>query len=198
DDLRPPRARRPRPEAQRLRPEPLPRDAAAPVPRPRARPRSTGPAARRTCLGPRSAGPRRAPRAAPGAAQPRQDDPHQQPHPPGAVPPGHRAGRGGEQPARPAGRGRMTALVARLRARPPLMPGISAILVKDLRGRMRGRRAFLTLTVYLILLAGIGWMIERVTEQNFVAMQSCIGCGGQATFASASIGRSVFDGILIL
>jgi len=92
----------------------------------------------------------------------------------------------------------MTALVARLRARPPLMPGISAILVKDLRGRMRGRRAFLTLTIYLILLAGIGWMIERLTEQSFVAMQSCIGCGSQATFASASIGRSVFDGILML
>jgi ABC-type transport system involved in multi-copper enzyme maturation permease subunit len=89
----------------------------------------------------------------------------------------------------------MTALVQRLRARPPLMPGISAILVKDLRGRMRGRRAFLTLTIYLILLAGVGWMIERLIEQNVV--QSCFGCG-QSTFASATIGRGVFDGILML
>ena len=88
----------------------------------------------------------------------------------------------------------MTALVARLRARPPLMPGISAILVKDLRGRMRGRRAFLTLTIYLILLAGIGWMIERLIEQN---VASCFGCV-QTTLASASIGRGVFDGILML
>jgi len=89
----------------------------------------------------------------------------------------------------------MTALVQRLRARPPLMPGISAILVKDLRGRMRGRRAFLTLTIYLILVGGIGWMIERLLEQNVVA-NSCFGC--QSTFASASIGRGVFDGILML
>jgi ABC-2 type transport system permease protein len=91
----------------------------------------------------------------------------------------------------------MTAFVQRLRARPPLMPGISAILAKDLRGRMRGRRAFLTLTVYLILLAGIGWMIERLIEQNVVAQQGCFGCG-QSTFASASIGRGIFDGILML
>ncbi len=89
----------------------------------------------------------------------------------------------------------MTALVQRLRARPALMPGISAILVKDLRGRMRGRRAFLTLTIYLILLAGIGWMIERLNEQN-MALNQCFGC--QSTFASASIGRGVFVGILML
>ena len=45
----------------------------------------------------------------------------------------------------------MTALAAglsrRLSSRRPIMPGISAILVKDLRGRMRGRRAFIMLTV---------------------------------------------------
>jgi len=89
----------------------------------------------------------------------------------------------------------VTALVQRLRARPPLMPGVSAILVKDLRGRMRGRRAFLTLTVYLILLAGFGWMIERLNEQNVVANQ-CFGC--QSSFTSASIGRGIFEGILML
>ncbi len=89
----------------------------------------------------------------------------------------------------------MTAVVQRLRSRPPLMPGISAILVKDLRGRMRGRRAFLTLTIYLILLGGIGWMIERFSEQN-LAFNQCFGC--QSTFASATIGQSIFVGILML
>jgi ABC-2 type transport system permease protein len=89
----------------------------------------------------------------------------------------------------------VTAFVQRLRTRPPLMPGISAILVKDLRGRMRGRRAFLTLTIYLILLAGFGWMIERLNEQNVVANQ-CFGC--QSSFTSASIGRGIFEGILML
>jgi ABC-type transport system involved in multi-copper enzyme maturation permease subunit len=75
------------------------------------------------------------------------------------------------------------------------MPGVSAILVKDLRGRMRGRRAFLTLTIYLILLAGFGWMIERLNEQNLVSNQ-CFGC--QSSFTSASIGRGIFEGILML
>lgn len=89
----------------------------------------------------------------------------------------------------------MTALVQRLRSRPALMPGVAAILVKDLRGRMRGRRAFLTLTIYLILLAGFGWMIERLNEQNLVANQ-CFGC--QSSFTSASIGRGIFEGILML
>jgi ABC-2 type transport system permease protein len=77
------------------------------------------------------------------------------------------------------------------------MPGMSAILVKDLRGRMRGRRAFITLTIYLLLLSGIGWMIERLSEQA-LSFNTCLGCGGQTTFASASIGRGVFVGILML
>lgn len=89
----------------------------------------------------------------------------------------------------------MTGLVHRFRARAAFGSGITAILVKDLRGRMRGRRAFLILTVYLILLAGVGWMIERLNEQA-LSFQNCIGCGN-ATFGSASIGRGVFVGILM-
>jgi ABC-2 type transport system permease protein len=85
----------------------------------------------------------------------------------------------------------------RFAGRPPLMPGVAAILVKDLRGRMRGRRAFITLTIYLLLLSGIGWMIERLSEQA-LSFNACFGCGGQTTFASASIGRGVFVGILML
>jgi ABC-type transport system involved in multi-copper enzyme maturation permease subunit len=77
------------------------------------------------------------------------------------------------------------------------MPGITAIIVKDLRGRMRGRRAFVILTIYLVLLAGFGWMVEGLNE-SALGLRSCIGCGGQATFASASIGRGVFVGLLFL
>jgi ABC-2 type transport system permease protein len=91
----------------------------------------------------------------------------------------------------------VTALAARLARRPPLMPGITAIIVKDLRGRMRGRRAFVILTIYLLLLAGFGWMVERLSEST-VSANSCFGCGGQATFASASVGRGVFVGLLFL
>lgn len=88
-------------------------------------------------------------------------------------------------------------LGGRLGGRRPILPGISAILVKDLRGRMRGRRAFVTLTIYLLLLAGFGWMIERLNEQS-MAFSSCPGCGGTSQFASASVGRGVFVGILML
>jgi ABC-2 type transport system permease protein len=88
-------------------------------------------------------------------------------------------------------------LVGRFKNRRPILPGISAILVKDLRGRMRGRRAFITMTIYLLLLAGFGWMIERLSEQS-VSFSSCPGCGGSSQFASASVGRGVFVGILML
>jgi len=84
-----------------------------------------------------------------------------------------------------------------LSKRPTALSGISAILVKDLRGRMRGRRAFVTLTIYLLLLAGFGWMIERLNEQT-IAFSTCPGCGGTSQFASASVGRGVFEGILML
>jgi len=91
----------------------------------------------------------------------------------------------------------MTTLAARFARRPPLLPGITAIVVKDLRGRMRARRAFVILTVYLLLLAGFGWMVERLTEST-VTINTCFGCGGQATFASATVGRGVFVGLLFL
>ena len=91
----------------------------------------------------------------------------------------------------------MTTLAARWARRPPLMPGVTAIVVKDLRGRMRGRRAFVILTIYLLLLAGFGWMVERLTEST-VNVNACLGCGGQATFASATVGRGVFVGLLFL
>ena len=45
--------------------------------------------------------------------------------------------------------------------------GIAAVGVKELRGRMRGRRAFVMLTVYLLLLAGFAWMIEALAERTY-------------------------------
>ena len=42
--------------------------------------------------------------------------------------------------------------------------GIVAIGVKELRGRMRGRRAFIILTIYLLLLGGFALMVERIME----------------------------------
>jgi ABC-2 type transport system permease protein len=71
--------------------------------------------------------------------------------------------------------------------------GLSAVGTKELRGRMRGRRAFVILTVYLVLLATFAWMMELILEQQFGR-----GLGGSAAFASASIGRGVFSALMML
>jgi ABC-type transport system involved in multi-copper enzyme maturation permease subunit len=71
--------------------------------------------------------------------------------------------------------------------------GITAIGTKELRGRMRGRRAFAFLTFYLAVLSGFAWMIEGL------AAQSNQGGGfGFATSASAQIGTAIFTGLLVL
>ncbi|MCI0344161.1 MAG: ABC transporter permease [Chloroflexi bacterium] len=71
--------------------------------------------------------------------------------------------------------------------------GLTAIGVKELRGRMRGRRAFVILTVYLVLIAGFAWMSEVLQEKVYAGAFA-----NQATFASAAIGRGVFGAILLL
>ena len=96
----------------------------------------------------------------------------------------------------------MTAFAGRLqfrrRLRLPrigLTTGISAIMVKELRGRMRGRRAFIVLTIHVALLAVFAWMFERINEES-VAQGGMF--GGQVTFASAQIGRGLFFGLMML
>ena len=45
--------------------------------------------------------------------------------------------------------------------------GVGAVGVKELRGRMRGRRAFVILSLYLVLLAGFAWMVELIMERTY-------------------------------
>lgn len=71
--------------------------------------------------------------------------------------------------------------------------GIGAVGVKELRGRMRGRRAFTILTIYLVLLGGFAWMVELIMERTYSS-----GFGGSAAFASAQIGQVIFAALLIL
>src|SRR6476646_4327590 len=71
--------------------------------------------------------------------------------------------------------------------------GIGAVGVNELRGRMRGRRAFVILTIYLVLLAGFAWMVELIMERSLSS-----GFGGSAGSASASIGQGVFAALLML
>lgn len=71
--------------------------------------------------------------------------------------------------------------------------GVAAIGVKELRGRMRGRRAFVILTIYLLLLGGFALMIEKVIEANYAS-----GFGGTSAFASAAVGQGIFAALLFL
>ena len=71
--------------------------------------------------------------------------------------------------------------------------GVAAIGVKELRGRMRGRRAFVIITIYLVLLGGFALMAERLVEANAVS-----GFGGGSAFASAQIGQGIFAALLML
>lgn len=80
--------------------------------------------------------------------------------------------------------------------RPPIRAtagGIAAVGMKELRGRMRGRRAFAILTGYLIMLGGFAWMVEVMMERATPA-----GFGGQAAFATAGIGQAIFVGLMML
>ena len=62
--------------------------------------------------------------------------------------------------------------------------GVAAVGVKELRGRMRGRRAFVILTFYLLLLAGFAWAWELIAERTYGSSGSLY--GGSAAFASRS------------
>jgi len=90
-------------------------------------------------------------------------------------------------------------LLRRLPRRVPRlsMPGITAIGVKELRGRMRGKRAFISITVYVILVAGFAWMVGRILEEN-AQNQIAFNPGFNATIQSASIGRGIFIALMVL
>ncbi|MBI2776503.1 MAG: ABC transporter permease [Chloroflexi bacterium] len=73
------------------------------------------------------------------------------------------------------------------------MPGVTAIGVKELRGRMRGKRAFVSVTVYVVIVAGFAWMVGRILEDSArVQFQF------DPTYQSASIGRGIFIALMFL
>ena len=85
----------------------------------------------------------------------------------------------------------MTGARIRRRLAPRLaMPGITAIGVKELRGRMRGKRAFVSVTVYVLLVAGFAWMVGQILEDN-ARNQFAF----EPTYQSASIGRGIFTAL---
>jgi ABC-type transport system involved in multi-copper enzyme maturation permease subunit len=90
-------------------------------------------------------------------------------------------------PVAPASRRRRTLAFGRVAG------GIAAIGVKELRGRMRGRRAFIILTIYLLLLAGFALMVETLIEKSYST-----NFGQSSAFASASVGQGIFAALLML
>jgi ABC-type transport system involved in multi-copper enzyme maturation permease subunit len=61
---------------------------------------------------------------------------------------------------------------------------------------MRGRRAFVILTLYLLFLAGFAWAWELIAERTYGNSGALY--GGSAAFASALIGQEIFGALLIV
>ncbi|CAN5868638.1 hypothetical protein BH24CHL6_BH24CHL6_16370 [soil metagenome] len=90
--------------------------------------------------------------------------------------------------------------------------GITAVAIKELRGRMRGRRAFAVVTVYLLLLSGFAFAIYQYLRQQAATTGGQLGFGGWSpemgfwpgavsaggTALSASIGHGIFGGLLLV
>ena len=70
---------------------------------------------------------------------------------------------------------------------------VATIMVKELRSRMRGRRAFIVLTVYLAILALITYGVYAVVAPAARGGGFGVGVGGGQANASALIGQSIFS-----
>ncbi len=70
---------------------------------------------------------------------------------------------------------------------PGRLAGVSAILVRELRGRMRGKRAFIFITVYLGFLSALLWLALRTAPMETLSATQ-----------SVAIGRGIFAGVLLI
>ena len=74
--------------------------------------------------------------------------------------------------------------------------GVIAVGVKELRGRVRGRRAFVVLTFYLLFLGLFAWAWELVAERAYV--QNAALQGSSAALASSLVGQEVFGALVLV
>jgi ABC-type transport system involved in multi-copper enzyme maturation permease subunit len=74
--------------------------------------------------------------------------------------------------------------------------GVLAVGVKELRGRVRGRRAFVVLTFYLLFLGLFAWAWELVAERAYV--QNAALQGASAALASSIVGQEVFGALILV
>jgi ABC-type transport system involved in multi-copper enzyme maturation permease subunit len=73
--------------------------------------------------------------------------------------------------------------------------GMAAVGTKELRGRMRGRRAFVVLTLYLLLLSLFAWGIYQFQQQG---LRQSFDPFGSGVPPSAAVGQALFSGLLVL
>jgi ABC-type transport system involved in multi-copper enzyme maturation permease subunit len=91
--------------------------------------------------------------------------------------------------------------------------GISAVSIKELRGRMRGRRAFVVVTIYLLLLSVFAFAIYTYLKQQAATTSIFNNIGGiprddlgldpsivttTGTALGATIGHAIFGGLLFV
>jgi ABC-type transport system involved in multi-copper enzyme maturation permease subunit len=91
--------------------------------------------------------------------------------------------------------------------------GISAVGTKEVRGRMRGRRAFVVLTIYLLLLSIFAFGIYQYLREQADTVATDVFRGGGmiepgfmpempvtsgGTALAANIGHAIFSGLLIV
>jgi ABC-type transport system involved in multi-copper enzyme maturation permease subunit len=74
------------------------------------------------------------------------------------------------------------------RATSSLLGGASAIWTRELRGRMRGKRAFIFLTVYLLILVGLLW----------AAVSAATPRASMGALESVNLGRGIFGGVILV
>src|SRR5262245_5149858 len=82
--------------------------------------------------------------------------------------------------------------------------GITAVSARELRGRMRGRRAFVVVTIYLLLLSafafGIYAYLRQQADLQSTSIRTDMGFGSVTPgyALSSSIGHAIFAGLLLV
>lgn len=76
-----------------------------------------------------------------------------------------------------------------------LLSSIGAVATKELRGRVRGPRAFIAITIYLAVLAAVA-LVVYTAQRDALTPQSAFGGGNP--YVSAQVGQALFSTLLLL
>lgn len=88
----------------------------------------------------------------------------------------------------PDATGGTAAAIAAPGADPGRFAGVSAIWIRELRGRMRGKRAFIFITIYLAILTGLFWAALQAGREFWTI----------GALESISFGRGIFAAVMFI